>query len=123
MDTAGNDMLGRNGSMMEGACHCGAVSLRVSRLPTYINDCQCTHCQKRGTLWAYFDLAEVEISGPTTHYMWGGKHITFHFCPTCGCTTHWSPNDPEGRRMGVNTRLLDRDSLSGIPIRQSPGPR
>jgi len=109
--------------MLEGACHCGAVSLRVSRLPTYMNDCQCTHCQKRGTLWAYFDRDEVEIAGTTTQYMWGGRHIVFHFCPVCGCTTHWSPNSSDGKRMGVNTRLLDRSALAGIPIRQSPGPK
>ena len=109
--------------MIEGTCHCGAVHIRVAHAPSYRNDCQCDHCQKRGTLWSYFGKADVEIDGPTSSYSWGERHIIFHFCPTCGCTTHWSPADPGGDRMGVNTRLLDRAAMSEIPVRKSPGPR
>lgn len=109
--------------MIEGACHCGSVRLRVVHAPAYRNDCQCDHCQKRGALWSYFDTTDAEVEGETSGYMWGHKHIVFHFCPTCGCTTHWSPASSEGQRMGVNTRLLDRSAMATIPIRQSPGPR
>ena len=109
--------------MIEGACHCGAVRMQVATLPESLNDCQCNHCQKRGTLWAYFPKGEVTVVGETTTYLTGPRRIAFHFCPTCGCTTHWTPVDPKRDRVGVNARLLDRAALAGVPIRQSPGPR
>ena len=65
--------------MIEGSCHCGAVQLGVPSLPDDLNDCQCDHCQKRGALWAYYQVAEVEISGPTSTYIWGDRQISFHF--------------------------------------------
>ena len=109
--------------MINGSCHCGAVRLSLAQPPVDVNDCQCDHCQKRGVLWAYYTPDEVVIEGETTRYLWGPRQIAFHFCPTCGCTTHWSPVDPTRKRLGVNVRLFDRTVLAAATIRQSPGPR
>jgi len=107
---------------VEGSCHCGAVQYRLAHAPTDINDCQCTHCQKRGVLWAYYHPDQVTVSGVTSTYLWGEKAIAFHFCPTCGCSTHWSRAKPGGPRMGINVRLLPPEVVAGVPVRKSPGP-
>ena len=108
---------------ISGTCHCGAVSLQVASLPQELNDCQCGHCQKRGALWAYYATDQVEVSGTTSTYRWGHKSIDFHFCPQCGCTTHWSPVDPTYTRMGVNARMFGKDVFQPIPQRKGmPGP-
>ena len=108
---------------IEGSCHCGAVHLRAA-MPTELNDCQCEHCQKRGTLWAYYPKDEVEIAGATATYRWGDKTIDFHFCALCGITTHWSPVDPKRNRIGINARTFGRDVFQPIPQRKGyPGRR
>ena len=108
---------------IEGSCHCGVVQVRVASAPTELNDCQCEHCQKRGTLWAYYPKEQVEVSGPTSIYRWGPETINFHFCGCCGCTTHWSSVDPKRSRMGVNARLFGKAIFQSIPQQKGGGPR
>ena len=105
-----------------GSCHCGAVRYAVAYAPTEINDCQCTHCQKRGVLWAYYEPGDVTVSGASSTYMWGDRTTVFHFCPTCGCTTHWVAAGPTPDRVGINTRLLPPEAAAGATVRRSPGP-
>ena len=104
---------------VEGSCHCGAVTIRVASLPTELNDCQCEHCQKRGALWGYYAPDQVEISGPTSVYLWNKRILEFHFCATCGMTTHWWPVDPQAIPwMGLNARIFGREVIRQIPIKQ-----
>ena len=106
---------------IEGSCHCGAVKIRVASIPTELNDCQCQHCQKRGALWAYYPLDQIEISGPTSVYVWGKRVLEFHFCPTCGMTTHWAPVDAKRVTwMRLNARVLGRDVFQKIPVTKNP---
>lgn len=102
---------------VEGSCHCGAVKIRVASMPTELNDCQCEHCQKRGALWAYYSPDQVNISGPTSVYVWNKRLLEFHFCPTCGMTTHWWPVDAKSLPwMGLNARVLGRDVFQQIQV-------
>jgi hypothetical protein len=93
--------------MVEASCHCGAVKLEAPHPPTKVTSCNCSICRRLGTLWAYYPPAEIRVVGETATYVWGDKTIAFHHCRTCGCTTHWSPIDPKGEHMGVNSRLMD----------------
>lgn len=106
-----------------GSCHCGAVRYEAAFAPTDINDCQCEHCQKRGVLWAYYSPKDVTVTGESASYVWGPKRTVFHFCPTCGCTTHWTAADPKRDRMAINTRLLPKADVANAVVRQSPGPK
>ena len=108
---------------VEGSCHCGAVRFEAAHAPTDLNDCQCTHCQKRGVLWAYYDPKDVTVTGEGSRYLWGDKAIAFHFCTTCGCTTHWTAVDTTRKRMAINARLLPTEAVDGAAVRRSPGPR
>jgi hypothetical protein len=108
---------------IEGSCHCGAVKIGVSRAPTEVTSCNCSVCRRLGTLWAYYALAEVRITGATTTYCWGDKSIDFHHCATCGCTTHWSPraSRAEQDRMGINARLLAPEVVDAARVRRLDG--
>lgn len=108
---------------IEGSCHCGAVTVRVPSLPHELNDCQCEHCQKRGALWAYYPRDAVTVSGATAVYRWGARTIHFHFCPACGCSTHWLPADPARNKAGINARVFGKAVFQPIPRRFGGGPK
>ncbi len=93
-------------------CHCGEVTLGLSRTPVEVFDCNCSICQKLGVLWSYYHCDEVDFTdsvGATDIYQWNKNILEFHRCKTCGCTTHWIAADKTFReKMGVNARLIDR---------------
>ena len=109
--------------MVQGSCHCGAVTLEIPRAPTELTSCNCSICRRLGTLWTYFSPTEVRITGATDTYCWGDKCLVLHRCTTCGCTTHWTPI--EGRadpnRMGINARLLAPEVFGAARVRRIDG--
>jgi hypothetical protein len=61
--------------------------------------CHCLACQRRtGSTFgaqARFPLDRVSINGTSTQYVRtadSGDHITFHFCPACGSTVFYQPD-------------------------------
>jgi hypothetical protein len=107
--------------MIEGTCHCGAVTVAVPRAPTELTSCNCSICRRLGGLWCYFSPTEVRVSGPTATYRWGDKTLDLHRCTTCGCTAYWKSLDPNYDRMGINARLLDPKIVDAARIRHLDG--
>ena len=109
--------------MIEGACHCGAVTYRFDHAPSKTTDCNCSICRRLGALWIYAPVAQVQITGKTVGYTRGEASLAFHHCPTCGCTTHWENLTPEadGAYMAVNLRLAAPDVIAQIPVRHFDG--
>ena len=105
--------------MIEGACHCGAVHWRFDGVPDGATACNCTVCRRYGALWAYdFENEGVHLTGPTQIYT-RGEAIEFHFCFTCGCVVAWRArpsSPPQRRRMAVNLRLAEPQSVARIAI-------
>ena len=110
---------------MIGHCHCGAVMVTVPHLPDYVNFCDCSLCAKSGGVWAYYDFDELTIEGETHSYRrpdFDEPAIDLHFCPQCATTTHWVTTEHfEGKRSGVNARIFEPDSLSGVEARFPDG--
>jgi hypothetical protein len=110
--------------MIEGACHCGAVTWQFDAEPEGATACNCTVCRRYGALWTYgYEGQGVRVAGPTQNYMRGSK-IEFHFCPTCGCTAYWRGHvaHPDGRRrIAVNVRLAEPEAVARIPIDRFDG--
>ena len=105
-----------------GSCHCGAVQLAIPRAPEVVTSCNCSMCRRLGGLWAYYPPAEVSVTGPTATYRWGDKTLDLHHCPTCGCSTHWSPVPPtDQNRMGVNMRLFAPVVVNAARVRKVNG--
>ncbi len=107
--------------MIEGSCHCGAVTWRFEPEPDGATACNCTVCRRYGVLWIYdYENEGVRVAGPTQVYVRGAASpLGFHFCGTCGCVTHWRSLEagPDGRRrLAVNARLAEPEAVARIPI-------
>lgn len=112
--------------MLTGTCHCGALSWRLTTPPQRATACNCTICRRYGVLWAYgFIGHDIDITGPSQAYRRADSgDIDFHFCPTCGCVTHYVGRDAnaQGRHQtAVNLRLSDPDAIATLPVRHFDG--
>ena len=105
--------------MIQGSCLCSAVQWRLEEMPTNATACNCTACRRYGVLWGYsFEGNGVVVSGETKCYV-RGKFLEFHFCSECGCITFWRGkqlDDEDRRRLAVNLRLAEPESVADIPI-------
>ena len=105
--------------MIEGSCHCGAVTWRFEGEPDGATACNCTVCRRYGVLWAYdYEDEGIKVAGPTKAYA-RGQAIGFHFCPECACVAFWrglKVDDDGRRRIAVNLRLAEPDVVADIPI-------
>ena len=110
--------------MIEGACLCGAVRWQFDGEPDGATVCNCTACRRYGVLWAYDYLDEaIRVVGNTQAYA-RGTGLTFHFCPTCGCLAFWRGLEPDAagrRRIAVNLRLADPETVAHVPIDRFDG--
>jgi len=107
--------------MIEGKCHCGAVSFSVPSMPKSLTNCNCSLCSRVAPLWAYYKIQDVEINsapGATIAYSHGDKNLALHSCKNCGCTTHWERlKSTMPNRMGVNFRMCSAQIRNGIKER------
>lgn len=105
--------------MIEGSCHCGAVTWRFEGEPDGATACNCTVCRRYGVLWAYdYEDEGIKVAGPTRAYS-RGEAIGFHFCPNCACVAFWRglKTGADGRRrIAVNLRLAAPEAVADIPI-------
>jgi hypothetical protein len=82
---------------LDGACLCGAVTVRLAREPSAVNMCHCADCQRRSgspfgmAVWLMAD--DVSVSGETrafVHLSDKGRELTNRFCPGCGSTVSYT---------------------------------
>lgn len=111
--------------MIEGSCHCGAISFVIPRQPEWLTECNCSICRRIGALWAYYERRDVEITAladAAIAYIQGDQTLAVHTCKTCGCTPYWLGLDgaPDGR-MAVNFRMCDPSFLERVPVRHFDG--
>lgn len=108
--------------MLEGSCLCGKVRWRFDVEPDGATACNCSACRRYGALWIYGHEGEdVHVTGDSAAYMRQERSVlAFHFCPGCGCVTHWRGQRLEAdgrRRLAVNLRLVsDPGAVAAIPI-------
>jgi hypothetical protein len=110
--------------MIQGSCHCGALQWQFRGEPDGATACNCTVCRRYGTLWAYdYEGHGITVSGNSQAYV-RGRAIEFHFCPCCGCIAFWrarNAGEDGRRRIAVNLRLADPDTVARIPIDRFDG--
>jgi len=111
--------------MIEGSCHCGAVSFTYPKQPDWLTSCNCSVCRRYNPLWAYAKVSEISLraaEGATIAYIHGDKTLAMHTCKTCGCTTHWIGLDSdESANMAVNFRMCAADEIANIRVRNFDG--
>ena len=109
--------------MLLGRCHCGACGWRLAGDPGSITACNCTLCRRYGALWAYgFEGDTIEITGDPSSYRRAREEapsLEILFCSTCAAVRSWrslAPWDNGFKRMAVNIRLAEPDTVSRLPI-------
>ena len=111
--------------MIDGSCHCGAVSFTYPRKPDYLISCNCSLCRRFSTLWAYARVKEIIVRAEddaTIAYVRGDKTLAMYSCKTCGCTTHWIGLDgDDSAKMAVNFRMCEPEVLADIEIKKLDG--
>lgn len=111
------------------SCHCGRAQVQIAKRPDFMNECNCSLCQKAGAIWGYFEPHEVEVIGEIATYRREDKAqpgVAIRFCPICGTTTHFELTEAAiekfGNTMvGVNMRLAHETDLIGIELRYPDG--
>lgn len=80
------------------SCSCGQLELSIRGEPVRISVCHCRACQRRtGSPFgaqARYLKTDVEINGQSTPWVRkadSGNLIDFHFCPNCGSTVFYLP--------------------------------
>ncbi len=108
-----------------GSCHCGRVAFDVEGEIKGAMACNCSICQRRGSLLWFvprdkFQLLTPEDSASTYTF---NKHVIKHrFCPVCGIHPYGEGVDPKGNAMAaINIRCLEGLDLDAIPVQHFDG--
>lgn len=108
-----------------GGCHCGAVRYEVEGDFSQALACNCSICQKTGTLLAFVPAAQFRLVAgdeALTDYQFNRKVIHHLFCRTCGIRSFARADAPDGRPMvAVNVRCLDDVDLDAIAVNRYDG--
>jgi len=108
-----------------GSCHCGNISLVAQGELTEALSCNCSICQKKGSLLWFLPISQVEISvdGDTLGTYQFNKHvIEHHFCKICGIHPYAMGTDPKGNSIcAINVHCIDDLDLDTIKINHFDG--
>ena len=112
----------------ETRCHCGAVTVVLTRPIRKMTQCNCSICRRYGALWAYQQRKAITVTADEIalrSYEWGEETLSFFYCAICGCVTHYhhAQARPDGSDMSaVNMRnAVDPARISAVPIRLLDG--
>lgn len=109
----------------QGSCHCGNIRFQVEGEIDGALSCNCSICQRKGTLlwfkpWQEFNLLtpNAKISSYTFN-----KHVIQHkFCPVCGVGPYAEGVDPKGNKVAaINIRCIENIDLESIPVHHYNG--
>ena len=108
-----------------GSCHCGAVAFEVEGEIASAMSCNCSMCQRKGSLLWFVPRDSLRLSTPedaAKTYLFNKHRIVHRFCPTCGIHPYADGTDPKGNRIAaVNVRCLEDVDLGSIPVTQFDG--
>jgi len=108
-----------------GSCHCGRVAFDVEGQILEGLACNCSMCQRRGSLLWFVPRAQLVLRTPddaASTYTFNKHLIEHRFCPVCGIHTHGEGKDPKGNAMAaVNIRCLEGIDLDAIRVRHFDG--
>lgn len=112
-------------TLSTGSCHCGRIRFEVDGAPSGAMACNCSMCQRKGTLMWFVPRAQLHLLTPeadTSVYLFN-KHVIKHrFCPVCGIHPYGEGTDPQGNAMAaVNIRCLEGIDLDAVPVTHFDG--
>jgi hypothetical protein len=109
----------------QGSCHCGRVAFEVSGDIDSVMSCNCSICQRKGSLMWFVPRDRLRLLTPDDNastYMFN-KHVIRHrFCPTCGMHPYGEAKDPKGQpTAAINVGCIEEIDLTKIPVTQFDG--
>ncbi|MET0985373.1 MAG: GFA family protein [Steroidobacteraceae bacterium] len=109
----------------QGSCHCGRVAFEVDGDIAEVNECNCSHCSRKGYLLWFAPRERLRLKTSASDlatYTFNKHVIQHHFCPTCGCAPFASGTDPKGNAIAaVNVRCLPDLDRSQVKIKPVDG--
>jgi len=111
--------------LYQGGCHCGQVRFEVEGTLDGAMACNCSICQRKGSLLWFVPLDRLRLLTPDDNastYTFN-KHVIKHrFCPRCGMHPYGEGVDPKGRAMAaINVRCLDKIEVEKVPVSHFDG--
>jgi len=95
----------------QGGCHCGAVRFEASLDVGQAMACNCSICQKSGSVLAFAAADQFKLvagADNLSDYQFNKRVIHHLFCRTCGVRSFARGVGPGGQEMvAVNLRCLD----------------
>jgi hypothetical protein len=109
----------------QGSCHCGHIKFEVEGEITSATSCNCSICQRKGTLMWFVPRNALRLFTPDDNastYLFN-KHVIKHrFCPTCGIHPYGEGVAPSGDAVAaVNLRCIEGIDLQAIPVTHFDG--
>jgi len=108
-----------------GSCHCGGVSFEVEGEIKDALACNCSMCQRKGSLLWFVPREQLKLQSPedaARTYLFNKHRIRHRFCPACGIHPYAEATDPKGRlTAAVNVRCLEGIDLASIPVKHFDG--
>jgi hypothetical protein len=104
----------------KGSCHCGNVAFEVDGTPDKALSCNCSICQRKGSLLWFVPRDRLRLLTPEANastYTFNKHAVKHRFCPTCGIHPYGEATDPKGNRMAaINIRCLEGIDLASVPV-------
>jgi len=109
----------------KGSCHCGKVAFEVDGKPDKALSCNCSICQRKGSLLWFVPRDTLHLLTPEANastYTFNKHAVKHRFCPTCGIHPYGEATDPKGNRMAaINIRCLEGIDLASVPVAKFDG--
>jgi hypothetical protein len=108
-----------------GSCHCGRIAFTVEGAPDSALACNCSICQRKGSLLWFVPRAQFTLLTPEDNaatYTFNKHAIKHRFCTRCGIHPYGEGVDPKGNAMAaINIRCLEGIALETIPVTHFDG--
>ncbi|OEZ49438.1 MULTISPECIES: GFA family protein [unclassified Duganella] len=109
----------------QGSCHCGNVKFEAEGEITSAMSCNCSMCQRKGTLMWFVPRPSMHLLTPDANastYLFNKHLIKHRFCPTCGISPYSEGVAPNGDAMAaINIRCIEGIDLESIPVTHYDG--
>jgi hypothetical protein len=109
----------------KGSCHCGKVAFEVSGDIGSVMACNCSMCQRRGSLLWFVPHQQLRLltsEADASTYRFNKHLIAHRFCAICGIHVYGEGKDQKGNAMAaINARCLEGIDPATLSVTQFDG--